>query len=362
MATLSQLAAPSLQDLKIPAALQSPSMPSHLSAPQGEDLTPPAQKTETPPKEEKLAAPEVTLEDKQEVIPEVEVTPTPETDPWEPVKAKYKDRLPAEVLDEIETTARERDDFRTKAEEREIAAKELQERLIAYDARHDPDFAKNVIQPVEEAKAMLVEICLEDVKVAEEAYALQRNKDLEPKERVAKLKALLEENGIAHGDWIRAYKGLEKAAADAGTYQANYKEHRAQKDQERVNAMEMQAKQNQDMLRQVHRTAAFKTEAELKKLGLDWLTGIEDVRNEHMLGLEKALSGVGYNQEEEVKNNLMGRLFLKNAATIQAQLKELADLKAAARSKPNDTPRETKKPTDEMGDIKSLQAKIFGKA
>jgi hypothetical protein len=363
MATLKDLAAPSLQDLKIPAALQSPGMPSHLSAPQGEDLSrkPAETKAPEPAKEAvKEAEPESAQQETQAEPAQTEQVQ--ETDPWLPVKERFKDRIPAEVLDEYETLKREREDFRTKAEEREIAAKELQEKLVAYDARHDPDFAKNVTEPIQEARADLIEVCLGDVKVAEEVYALQNNKELEPKERISKLKAILEENGITHSDWIASYKRLEKTLATAKDYQTNYQQHRAHRDQERLKAMEMQAQQNQANIRQVHRTATFKTEAELKKLGLDFLTGMDDVRNEHMLGLEKALSGAGYDQEEEVKNNLVGRLFLKNAPTILAALKERDELKAAARSKPSEATKETKKADAGISDTKALEAKIFGRA
>lgn len=358
MATLSQLA-PTLDTVSIPAALRRP----------GDPVKPPAQEVangepaEEIQKEMETKATKVTQvptkeqeeEQKEEQKTELQI------DPWEPIKLKFKDREPAEVLNEYETLQRERDEARTKAEEREIAAKELQEKLVSYDARHDPDFIKNALQPVEEAKATLVEVCMEDMKLAEEAYALQRNKELEPKERVAKLKALLEENGVTHTDWIRAYKALEKAAADSGSYQANYKEIKAQKDKERLVAQEMHAKQQQDTLRQVHRTVSFKVENELKGLGVDFLTGMDDVRRDHMLNLEKALSGGGYDQEQEVKNNLVGRLFLKNAKDLQAKLKELDELKAAARSKPADSPKADKKALGGAGDTKGLESKIFGR-
>lgn len=349
MARLADLAAPTLDTISIPAALQRP----------GDQP-----KTQAPPviKEEVKAEPEIKEEIQEEIVPETKLETQAEVqvDPWEPLKTRFKDREPNEVLNEWETLQRERDELRTKAEEREIAARELQEKLISYDARHDPDFIKNAVQPIQEAKAFLMEICLEDQKLAEEAYALQRNKDLEPKERVAKLKALLEENGVTHSDWINAYKKLDRAVSEAGAYEANYKEIRAKRDQERLVGQEMEAKQRQDMLRQVHRTATFKVENEMKAMGIDFIAGYEDARGDHMLSLEKALSGAGYDQEQEVKNNLLGRLFLKNAKEIQASLKELAELKAAARSKPSDTPKETKKPTGVTGETKGIENKIWG--
>lgn len=372
MAALKDLAAPSLQDLKIPAALQSQGMPSHLSAPQGEDIAPPQKQvateekpvqkpTETPIQDR----PPVETPEPVQTEPEVQA-PVTEADPWESLKERFKDRLPTEVLDEYETLKREREDFRIKAEEREIAARELQEKLVAYDPIHDPEFQRYAITPVKEAEDTILQLFGGDAassrEAAKEAFRINSNKELDPKERTLRLKAFLEENGVTHLEFINSTRALQKATAQAEAYQANYKEIRAQKDQERLKAMEMQAQQNQANIRQVHRTAAFKAEAELKKLGVDYVTGIEDVRNEHMLGLEKALSGAGYDQEQEVIHNLLGRLFLKNHASIQAQLKELADLKAAARSKPSDAPRETKKPSNEVGDLKSLQTKIFGKA
>lgn len=372
MATLRDLAPPDKTTINIPAALQTPAAPSSLRAPaKVSGPTPEMERAAMNEEAKKAAAPVKTEEPEVEEI----VTETPvetaqtttevvtESDPWEPIKTHFKDRIPEEVLNEYETLKREREDYRIKAEEREIAAKELQEKLVTYDARHDPDFAKNVTEPIQIARNDLIEVCLGDVKVAEEVYALQNNKELEPKERISKLKAILEENGITHSDWIASYRRLEKTLATAKDYQTNYQQHRAQKDQERLRAMEMQAKANQDSLKQVHRTATFKAEAELKKMGADYLTGIEEVRNDHMLGLEKALSGAGYDQEQEVIHNLYGRLFLKNHATIQAQLKELAELKAAARSKPGEATKSENGKASNNGlpkDLKSVENKIFG--
>jgi len=100
----------------------------------------------------------------------------------------------------------------------------------------------------------------------------------------------------------------------------------------------------------------------LKRLGIDYVTGIEDARNEHMLGLEKALSGAGYDQEQEVVHNLLGRLFLKNHADIQAKLRKLADLEAAALSKPSEALKTEGKQTSNglPKDIESVSKKIFG--
>lgn len=351
MATLADLPAPARQEIKTPAFLQVHAAPSEQEPP----------KQELPIKEkpqEEIVPEKLALEPKKDLQPDAQA------DPWEPVKLKYKDRLPAEVLDEIETTARERDELRIKAEEREIAAKELQEKLIAYDPIHDPEFQRYAITPVKEAEDTILQLFGGDAassrEAAKEAFRINSNKELDPKERTLRLKAFLEENGVTHLEFINSTRALQKATAQAEAYQANYKEIRAQKDQERLKAMEMQAQQNQANIRQVHRTAAFKAEAELKKLGVDYVTGIEDVRNEHMLGLEKALSGAGYDQEQEVIHNLLGRLFLKNHASIQAQLKELADLKAAARSKPAESTKANGKGVEGISSkgLQSIHEKI----
>jgi hypothetical protein len=369
MAALRDLPAPTKQELKVPAALQSQGAPSTMRETVATTVKGVTPEMEAAARREELNKQEPVAEIKQEEVAQLQELPTtpeptkePEADPWEPLKVAFKDRLPTEVLNEYETLKREREEFRIQKEEREIAAKELQERLIAYDAKNDPDYRTHVINPVEEAKQLLLGVCLEDPELYKEAFTLQMDKNLEPKERAAKLNTFFTENSISKYDWDRGFRALKTTYDAAQDYEKNYQQIRSQKDQERVKSMEMQAQQNQNNIRQVHRTAAFKAEAELKTLGADFLVGVEDVRNEHLLGLEKALSGAGYDQEQEVKNNLFGRLLLKNLPEIQAKLKKLADLEAASRSKPGEaTKSETKTPSNGMPkDIESVSKKIFG--
>jgi len=364
MARLADLPAPTKQELKVPAALQSHSAPSVMrEAAQVKSVTP---EMEAAIQQEEVKAPESVEEERaqiQEAIPQTsEASVQQEADPWKPIKDAFKDRLPAEVLDEYETLKREREEFRIQKEEREIAAKELQERLVAYDAKNDPDYRNHIVNPVEEAKQLLLGVCLEDMELYKEAFALQMDKTLEPKERAAKLNAFFTENSISKYDWDRGFRALKTTYDAAQEYEKNYSAIRTQKEQERLRSLEAQAQQNQASLRQVHRTATFKAEAELKRLGIDYVTGIEDARNEHMLGLEKALSGAGYDQEQEVVHNLLGRLFLKNHADIQAKLRKLADLEAAARSKPSEALKTEGKQTSNglPKDIESVSKKIFG--
>lgn len=296
-------------------------------------------------------APEIV--EQQELVQEEAPVPVQQEDPWQPLKEKFKDRLPAEVLDEYETLKREREDLRIKAEEREMAAKELQEKLVAYDPVHDPEFKSKVIDPVEEAKQLLYGVCLEDPDLYKEACALQADTKIDKKERAAKLNAFFMENNISKLDWEKGVRDFTKAYEGAENFRKNYAAIRAQKDQERVVAAEIEAKQRQDMMRQVHRTATFKAEQKLKEMGMSYLTGIEEVRNEHMLGLERALSGGGYDQEQEVLHNIVGRLVLKNNPELLKKLKKLSDLEEATRSNPNSTV--ASKPKDKpqgMGGIK----------
>lgn len=283
----------------------------------------------------------------QETTPPVE---TQQEDPWQLVRERFKEREPKEVLDEYDSLAKEREELRLQLEERENRAKELQEKLVQYDATHDPDYQKNAVQPIKEAVEVMLEVCLQDKDVAQQLYDLQKNRELDPKERNAKVGEILNEYGISRADFVRAFQSIEKAHQGAEAFKKDYAKYRTQREQERVRQMEADAQQNLQNFRNVQRTAAYRVETRLKESGLDYLPGYEEARQEHLAEVERVIAGGAPNFEDATHLQILGRMVLKGHKGLKEKLAKLAQLEAAGRSTPSKSPEG--KPTQKGSDIK----------
>lgn len=269
----------------------------------------------------------------------------PVQDPWKPWKEKFQDRDVNEVLQEYDQFAQERESLKVQLDERETAVREYQEKLIAYDAVNDPDYVKNAREPVAEAYDVYMSVCLGDDTLAKEIYALQKNKELDPKERIAKLKGKLDEYGIPMDSIVRAYQGYEKATKAAEEFKANYAKHRAEREKAHVAKMEEDNKNRVETMRRTYNTAAFRAGEKLKEMGMTYLEGYDEAAREFRGNIEKALSGAGGpDVEQETMYNIIGRLAAKNHKTIEAKLKRLEELEAASRSRPKEEPKGNQAP------------------